>query len=91
MGFLNIFQNFNLVGHNLIQYFHLTPSSYFTNLPAVIGDCKDMIHRSKLREFFITGNKYYHFEGSLVSDFLQLQIGRSDSYSYAADSYVYML
>lgn len=91
MGFLNIFQNFNLVGHNLIQYFHLTSTSYFTNLPGVTGDCKNMICKSKFRVVFITANKYYHFEGSLVSDFLQLQIGRFDSYSYAADSYVYKL
>lgn len=50
-----------------------------------------MICKSKLGEFFITLNKHYHFEGSLVSDFLQLQINRSDYYSYAADSYVYKL
>lgn len=56
-----------------------------------MGDCKNMICKSKFRVVFIAANKYYHFEGSLVSDFLQLQISRFDSYSYAADSYVYKI
>lgn len=63
----------------------------FTNLPAVTGDCNDKICESKLREFFITGNKDYPFESSWVSDFLELQINRSDYYSYAADRNVYKL
>lgn len=74
MGFLNIFQKFNLVGHNLVQYLHLIPSSYFTNLPTVMGDCNAMICQSKLREIFITGNKHFHFEGISICDFLQFQI-----------------
>lgn len=56
-----------------------------------MGDCNDMICKCKLRELFITENEHYHFEGSFASDFLQLQINRSDYYSYAADSYVYKL
>lgn len=39
-----------------------------------------MICKSKLREFFITGNEHYHLEDSLVSDYLQLQVKRADSY-----------
>lgn len=86
MGFLNIFQKINLVGKSLIQYLHLTPTLLFTNLPSVTGDCGDVICERKLREFFITGNKHYNFEDSLVSDHLQLQINRADCYPYAAEA-----
>lgn len=72
MGFLNIFQKINLVGKSLIQYLHLTPTPLFTNLSSITGDCGDMICKSKLREIFFTGNKHYHFEDSLVYDYLQL-------------------
>lgn len=86
MGSLNIFQKINLVGKSLIQYLHLTPTPLFTSLPSATGDCGDMICRSKLREFFITGNKHYHFEDSLVSDYLQLQVNKADYYPYAAEA-----
>lgn len=91
VGFLNIFQKSNLVGHNLIQYLHLTLASYFRNLPTVMGDCKNVICKSKLREFFLLLGMNIILKAIYFLIFLQLQINRSYYYSYAADSLVYKL